>query len=97
MRAFSRNSKDLLLFLKGVFSMITRRKVPLIFLRKGKAKNRAALLTRGAEFGILFVEKNGMRKTMKQILNQTFDGERALYALRNAEVENCRFIGPADG
>ena len=34
---------------------------------------------------------------MKQILNQTFDGERALYALRNAEVENCRFIGPADG
>lgn len=60
-------------------------------------ENKASLLTRGVKFGILFVEKNGMRKTMKQILNQTFDEERALYAIRDAAVENCRFIGPADG
>ncbi len=30
-------------------------------------------------------------------LNQTYDEERALYALRNATVENCTFAGPADG
>ena len=34
---------------------------------------------------------------MKRIVNQTFDEERALYALRDAEVSDCRFIGPADG
>ena len=34
---------------------------------------------------------------MKQILNQTFDEERALYAIRETAVENCRFVGPADG
>ena len=30
-------------------------------------------------------------------LNQTYDEERALYALRNATVEGCTFAGPADG
>lgn len=34
---------------------------------------------------------------MKQILNQSFDAERALYELKDALVENCRFEGPADG
>lgn len=34
---------------------------------------------------------------MKQILNQTFDEERALYNLRNTEVVNCTFAGFADG
>ncbi len=31
------------------------------------------------------------------IANKTFDEERSLYALRNAEVNNCTFAGPADG
>ena len=34
---------------------------------------------------------------MKQIRETTFDEERALYALSDATVENCRFAGPADG
>ncbi|MBP3591095.1 MAG: DUF3737 family protein [Clostridia bacterium] len=34
---------------------------------------------------------------MKHILNQTFDAERALYGLTDAEVEHCRFEGAADG
>lgn len=34
---------------------------------------------------------------MKQILNQSFDEERALYNLRNTEVMNCTFAGAADG
>ena len=34
---------------------------------------------------------------MNIIENKTFDEERALYALRNASVKNCRFDGPADG
>ena len=34
---------------------------------------------------------------MKQITNQVFDEERALYAITEAEVEHCRFEGPADG
>ncbi len=34
---------------------------------------------------------------MKQIKNQTFDEERALYAVSDAEIERCRFAGPADG
>lgn len=29
--------------------------------------------------------------------NQTYDQERALYGIRDAEVKNCRFTGPADG
>jgi len=29
--------------------------------------------------------------------NQTFDQERALYGIKDALVENCRFDGPADG
>ena len=29
--------------------------------------------------------------------NQTFDEERALYGIRGAIVENCRFDGPNDG
>lgn len=29
--------------------------------------------------------------------NQTYDEERALYGIRNAEVKNCTFAGPADG
>jgi len=29
--------------------------------------------------------------------NQTYDQERALYAVKAAEVKNCRFDGPADG
>ena len=32
-----------------------------------------------------------------KIINQTFDEERALYNLKNTEVENCIFAGPADG
>ncbi|WP_124098295.1 DUF3737 family protein [Ruminococcus sp. Marseille-P6503] len=35
---------------------------------------------------------------MKQYINdKTFDEERALYNLSDAEVENCIFAGPADG
>ena len=34
---------------------------------------------------------------MEQIKNQTFDEERALYAVSDAQIENCRFEGPADG
>lgn len=34
---------------------------------------------------------------MKEIKNQTFDEERALYGQRELLVENCRFDGPADG
>ncbi len=34
---------------------------------------------------------------MKHIVNQSFDAERALYAISDAEVEHCRFEGPADG
>lgn len=33
----------------------------------------------------------------QQIIHQTFDEERALYALRDAEVMGCTFAGPADG
>ena len=31
------------------------------------------------------------------ITNQTFDAERSLYALKNADVTACVFAGPADG
>lgn len=31
------------------------------------------------------------------VKNQTFDKERALYNINNAEVINCTFAGPADG
>lgn len=31
------------------------------------------------------------------IINQTFDEERALYNLKNTEVADCIFAGPADG
>jgi len=34
---------------------------------------------------------------MQIIRNETFDQERALYGLRDIQVENCRFDGPADG
>ena len=34
---------------------------------------------------------------MKQILNQSFDNERALYGIRDTEVVKCSFDGPADG
>ena len=34
---------------------------------------------------------------MKQILNQSFDNERALYGVRDTEVVKCSFDGPADG
>ena len=33
----------------------------------------------------------------KQIANQTFDEERALYNLHETDVTNCRFAGEADG
>lgn len=33
----------------------------------------------------------------KLITNQTFDEERALYNVKNTEVANCTFAGPADG
>jgi len=33
----------------------------------------------------------------QQLLNQTFDTERALYHLNNMEVAGCRFAGPQDG
>lgn len=29
--------------------------------------------------------------------NQTYDEERALYGVHDAEIKNCRFTGPADG
>ena len=35
--------------------------------------------------------------TRTQICNKTFDEERALYHLQNAEVAECTFAGPADG
>lgn len=31
------------------------------------------------------------------VKGETLDGERALYNLRGALVEGCRFAGPADG
>lgn len=34
---------------------------------------------------------------MKQVLNQSFDNERALYGVRDTEVIKCSFDGPADG
>ena len=34
---------------------------------------------------------------MQKITNLTLDEERALYALENAEVDGCKFDGPADG
>ena len=34
---------------------------------------------------------------MKQIQNQTFDEERALYGSKNILVKDCTFDGPADG
>lgn len=34
---------------------------------------------------------------MQKIFDLTFDGERALYALKDAEVNRCKFDGPADG
>ena len=33
----------------------------------------------------------------KSIINQTFDEERSLYNIKNTEVLNCKFEGPADG
>lgn len=33
----------------------------------------------------------------KQILNKTFDEERSLYNIKNADVINCKFAGAADG
>lgn len=33
----------------------------------------------------------------KVIAGETFDEERALYALRDADIRHCRFDGPADG
>ncbi len=38
-----------------------------------------------------------MSETVKKIIGQTFDEERALYALSDAEVIDCRFAGAADG
>ncbi|MBR5402019.1 MAG: DUF3737 family protein [Treponema sp.] len=34
---------------------------------------------------------------MEEYKNKTYDEERALYAVKNVVVENCRFDGPADG
>lgn len=35
---------------------------------------------------------------MKQVFeNATYDAERALYGIHDAQVQNCRFDGPADG
>ena len=39
--------------------------------------------------------KNGA--IMKQLINQTFDEERALYGSDGVEAVGCRFDGPADG
>lgn len=36
-------------------------------------------------------------QTMKIIMNQTFDEERALYGSENISVKDCAFDGPADG
>ena len=33
----------------------------------------------------------------KQIKNQSFDAERALYNIKNTDVVNCTFAGPSDG
>ncbi len=38
-----------------------------------------------------------MEKALKRITDRIFDEERALYAIADAEVENCRFEGAADG
>ncbi|MCR4580880.1 MAG: DUF3737 family protein [Treponema sp.] len=32
-----------------------------------------------------------------EYINQTYDQERALYGIKNAVIDNCRFDGPADG
>ena len=37
------------------------------------------------------------RDSMKTIINQIFDEERALYGSRDVEAVRCRFDGPADG
>ncbi|MBR2444973.1 MAG: DUF3737 family protein [Clostridia bacterium] len=34
---------------------------------------------------------------MKQIINECFDTERALYGSDGLHIKNCRFTGPADG
>ncbi|MCM1499771.1 MAG: DUF3737 family protein [Clostridium sp.] len=34
---------------------------------------------------------------MQKIVEQTFDEERALYGIHNAEITGCTFDGPADG
>ena len=34
---------------------------------------------------------------MERIEHKSFDQERALYGLRDTQVVNCRFEGPADG
>ena len=34
---------------------------------------------------------------MKRIQQQTFDQERALYGMKDIEVVDCAFDGPADG
>ena len=33
----------------------------------------------------------------KQIKDKIFDEERSLYNIKNTEVLNCKFEGPADG
>ncbi len=44
-----------------------------------------------------FEEGNTMTETKTIIKDGVYDEERALYALRSAEVEHCVFAGPADG
>lgn len=34
---------------------------------------------------------------MREIFNETYDEERALYNLKDALVKDCHFAGPADG
>jgi hypothetical protein len=42
-------------------------------------------------------EKGEILTMRKEIFGETFDEERSLYNLRNADVTDCIFAGPADG
>lgn len=46
---------------------------------------------------IIAVKFGRLKGIMQKIINLTFDEERALYALKDAEVDLCIFDGPADG
>lgn len=43
------------------------------------------------------MKETGIQKTGQQIVQKTYDEERALYHLQNTTVRACTFAGPADG